>query len=233
MKPYISALLLLLFSGFSFAQKPEYHLGFASGIALPAGKFASKNLADGSFTLPGFYGGAEFHLYLPEKNYGAFAKAGLLLNPIDVGTLGYEKVNADPFLKDLYIRSEAFRTIFIIAGPEYRLTYGKSWETNAHLSAGVMLATTPYQLYKPEYQLLGELTYYEITSSNDYAFMWGGGTELAYRLKPWYKIGLCADYLNSNAKFRFESLTGERTDKRTVSVFNLALKLTMRLNSEE
>lgn len=107
--------------------------------------------------------------------------------------LGYEIVNADPFPKDLYIRSEAFGTIFIVAGPEYRLTFGKSWETIAHLSVGGMLATTPYQLYKPEYQLLGELTYCEITSSNDYAFMWGGGAELAYHVKPWYKIELSAD----------------------------------------
>ena len=152
----------------AFAQSSKAYLELNTRLSLPVFTYSSNNLESGCFTQPGFTVSAETGIWLYKK-WGFSILSGLQLHSVDVGLLGWEKIQADPFLKDLYIRSDPYRIIHIMAGPEYAFQIIDKLELDIQILAGVFFSRTPYQLYKPTYYMVGP-EYYEITSSKDISF---------------------------------------------------------------
>ena len=227
MKRSLFILPFLLFSIQLCSQPLQVQLAIQSGLCLPVFDFAATNLETGSFALPGFTGSVEAKMVLNNKWTG-FIQGGLELNPIDVGLLGYEKVQADPFLEDLYIRSDPFKVIHLMAGTGYQTGIGKNFSLEGQLSAGVFFSSTPYQLYKPTYQLLGD-KFYEITPAKDISFAYGANLRLMYEVTPCYQLALTNQFMHSKASYDFMNGQTLRTDVRNISLWNISFSLILRL----
>lgn len=221
-------ILLLIFSFIAILSKAQtIELSLQSGASVPLFDFASTNLSDGSFTMTGFSGTAQLKANFNE-DWGVAIQSGIQLNPIDVSLLGYEKVKADPFLDDLYIRSDPFKTIEFTGGPTYSRQLIQHLSLEAKLDAGLMIASTPYQLNKPNYFIVGP-AYFEITPSTDYCFTFGGGIALIYEVSSCYSIGLSSEYLQAAGKFKFIQGQSERIDERNINLWNNNLAIIIKL----
>lgn len=227
MKRLLFLPILLFNLHFLYSQPIQVQLALQSGLSVPLLDFSATNLQKGSFALPGFTGSAELKVLLND-NWGGYVQAGLNLNPIAVGILGYEKVQSDPFLKDVYIRSEAFKVIHFMAGPSYQARVWKSFLIEGQLSAGMFYSTTPYQLYKPDYHM-ASVPYFEITSAYDYSFAYGAGIRLIYDITPCYQIAITNQLMHSQAKFDFFTGVNTRTDVRNITLWNTSLTLALKL----
>lgn len=225
---HLPILLILFVNSFYINAQPlQLDLAFQSGISIPLFDYSATNLQKGCFTLPGFTGSTEVKL-LVDDNWSGALMAGFQLNPVDVGLLGYEKVNADPFLEDLYIRSDPYKVIHLMIGPGYRAPIFKSFSLEGQLIAGVFLTSTPYQLYKPEYFFTGP-PFYEITPARDISFAYGGSARLLYQVTPWYQIAITNQLMQSKASFTFNKSTTSRTDVRNISLWNASFSIILKL----
>ena len=92
------------------------------------------------------------------------------------------------------------------------------------LLGGVMWAKTPYQLYKPEYFLVGP-DYFEITSSKDRSPMILVGAGIQVEVSPCIAFRVEGEYQYSKLVFGFNSATGPRYEYRTISFVNTTLAL--------
>ncbi len=216
----VAGLIVFLFcTSVAFSQQQRISVNIRSGISLPMADYASKSLADGSFTLPGFAASVESS-FLIYKNWGVLVQGGVNFHPLDVGSLGYEKVLNDPFLQDVYIRSEAFRIIQLGGGVLRRFDLGSGFSLDGKLTAGAFLSQTPYQVYRPSYFLTGP-DLYVITSANDRSFAYGLGLDFSYHLNDCLRIALSSEYQRSRAAFGFISGGQQRIDWRNISFLNL------------
>lgn len=229
MKRFLFLLLLLISSTLLYSQPFQVQLAIQSGVSMPLSDFAATNLKQGSFALPGFTGSVEAKVVIKE-NWTGFIQGGLQLNPIDVGILGYEKMQSDPFLLDVYIRSDPFKVIHVLAGPGYQTKIGKSFLIEGQLAGGVFISATPYQLYKPKYFMEGP-PYYEITTSSDVSLTYGANLRFIYKVTPCYQIGINNQFLHSRAAFDFYTSTGIRTDYRNISLWNISFSFIVKLFS--
>lgn len=229
MKHLTIAFLLMIFGCNVFAQPFQVQFSMQSGLSVPLFDFAATNLQKGSFTLPGFTGSAEAKAVLNNK-WSGFIQSGIQLNPLAVGLLGYEKVAADPSLEDLYIRSDPFKVIHLVAGPGYHTHVWKSFLLEGQVGAGVFFSSTPYQLYKSKFVLPGP-DHYEITSSKDVSFAYSVGMRFSYEVTPCYQIGISSQLMHSEAAFGFTTGQGRRVDFRNITMWNTSVSLTLNLFS--
>lgn len=223
----IIILLLFIVSQTVNAQLTDGQLRLKTGLSVPLFEYSSNSLEDGCFTLPGLTTSIGFSTKV-YHNLGAEIQTGFQLHPVDVSALGYYKVQADPFLLDVTIRSEPYRVIHFIGGPNYTFTPTNKWYCNVKVLAGLFYSSTPYQLYKPTYFLTGPSAY-EITSSSDYSFAVGTGFNCYYNLTDCYSVGIESELLRSKAGFIFYTATGMRTDWRQITMLNISLSLALKI----
>lgn len=209
------------------AQNNESFFGFKSGASIPLGKYYSADLDGGSFAEVGYNITAEGAWFF-NPNWGVGGQANIQQHPVDVGLLGWKKVLDDPFLSDLYIRSEPYLMLTAMAGVYYRRPVYKKFNAEMKLLGGMLYGKTPYQLYKPQYFLFGP-EYYEITSAQDWNFAVNAGLGLQYNITPCYSFVLDSDFAYSNLAFSFVSSTGTRIDQRTIFFVNLSLGIRIRI----
>ncbi len=223
MKRLFSITLILLSVVFGKAQNMASFIGLHGGLSIPVGEYKAKNLENGSFTLPGFNIGIEGSWYF-KKYLGIGGQFGFNLHPVDVLALGYEKVNADPFLLDLTIRSEPYQIITGAAGLFGKWDLLKILSLSGKLLGGVMWAKTPYQLYKSEYFLTGP-DYYEITSAKDRNFAVIVGAGLTVNVSSCIAFRAGGEFVYSRMIFGFNTASGNRYENRTISFINTTLGL--------
>jgi len=226
MKKYLLFVAGFLMVMYVNAQNMQLQVLLKAGACLPVGNFHKANLETGSFTLTGLEGGVELRAL--SGRFIAGLESGISMNPVDVGMLGYEKVHADPFLKDLYIRSEAFRVIRLLAAPGYRYQVSKRITAEGQALAGLFMSATPYQLYKADYYMVAPAMY-EITSARDNSFAYGAQCRLIWESNPYFQLGVSAQYLHSEAAFSFIRNGETRVDKRNISQINTSINLILRL----
>lgn len=202
-------------------------LDFRPTLSVPLGDFSSKYLDGGSFALTGFSGGIGLQMSI-KSGFSVRIQAAAARHAIDVSALGYEKVQQDPFLEDVYIRSEAFSNNMLLTGPVYSLNLAEKISLETSLLAGLAQSQTPYQLYKPKYFLTGP-AFYEITTATDYSFIWGVSTVFMIDFGRCYQLGFSAEWLRTKAVFRFDSASGFRNDERVISLLNLGLAFSVKL----
>jgi hypothetical protein len=231
MKQTILIVLISFLSLATFGQKGTGFVSMQSGVSLPVGQFRADDLDGGGFARAGFGISASGGWYFLEW-LGVGAQAALNIHPVDVGALGYEKMQSDPFLQDLYIRSDPWRTYSGYAGVVVNREIHKGFSVTGKLLGGIIYAQSPYQLYKAEYFTVGA-NWYEITSAGDYEGSFLAGAGMRYWLKN-NLIGFAFDgeFTYQEADFSFSTISGEiRTDRQVISYVSLMLGLNLRIGS--
>ncbi|NOX85983.1 MAG: hypothetical protein GXO86_08465 [Chlorobi bacterium] len=223
MRQLVSILFILLSVMPGKAQDKGSFIGIHGGLSIPVGEYKAKNLENGCFTLPGFNIGIEGSWYF-KKYIGIGGQFGFNLHPVDVRALGYEKVNADPFLMDLTIRSEPYQIITGAAGLFTKWDFLKILSLSGKLLGGIMAAKTPYQLYKPIYFQTGP-DYYEITSSKDRNFAMIVGAGLTINVSSCIAFRAGGEFIYSRMVFGFITASGTRYENRKISFINTTLGL--------
>ena len=223
-------LLLLFIGGALFAQKPLPLLHLGVGTSLPVLAYSSPSLEKGCFTTTGLATNVAVSTTIV-GSWGLMAAGGFYLHPVDVSYLGYEKVQSDPFLMDVTIRSEPYRIMSFMAGPMYRKEVSNGFNLQLAALMGLFSSRTPHQIYKPQYFLVGP-EFFEITSSLDRSIAWGAFASMSYAITPSYHLAVETSFLQTNAAFLFYTGGGTlRTDQRTISMVNIALALQLKLPS--
>lgn len=212
--------LILGITSIEAQDKPSF-VGIRSGVSIPYGKYHATDLDGGSFTTAGFNVSAEGAWFFHPK-FGVGASVGLNFHPVDVYRLGWEKVQQDLFLEDLYIRSDPYMIITAMAGFYTQLPIVKKFSFTGKLLGGLLYGRTPYQLYKPEYFLVGP-PYYEITSAVDYKFSWQAGIGFRYDISPCFGLVLDTDIFYDKLVFGFNTALGTRYDEHIISFINTTL----------
>ncbi len=207
--------IIMLFYCLVKAQSNNSYVSLRGGISIPVGDYGSTNLRDGCFTLPGFTTGIEGAWYL-KQHFGIGAQFGFTLNPVNVSSLGYEKVKNDEFLLDLTIRSDPYQIITAAVGGLLRWDFGKRISLHGKLLGGIMWTRTPYQLYKPKYYLV-EPKYFEITSARDKNLMGVTGVGIQFSISPCISFSIDEEYQFSTMVFGYNSATGIRYDHRNIA----------------
>ena len=215
-------IIVIFFSIFIFrnglAQEKPSFAGFSAGFSIPYGKFRSTNLEDGSFALTGLSVNAEGAWFFKPR-IGIGGSAGFNLNPVYVSALGWAKVQDDPFLEDVIIRSDPYLTVTAMAGFYTKLPVYKQFFFTGKLLGGLLYGKTPYQLYKPQYFMVGP-SYYEITSAKDWKFSWQAGAGIQYELSPCIGFVVEAVIMYDKLSFNFNTASGIRTDVHTIAIIN-------------
>jgi hypothetical protein len=215
----ISVLFILLTFSIIAQQKPSF-ISLQAGSSFPAGKFHAVELPDGGFAKTGACISLEGAWFF-KPWLGAGASAAIQFHPVDVSTLGYEKVISDPFLDDLYIRSDPYRSYALYAGLFFQFPLVQRLSVTAKALGGAIFAQTPYQLYKAEYYIIGE-DWYEITSAGDFEGSFLAGAGLRYDLNNCIGFSLQSDFSYNLMDFNFNLSNGSvRTDERVMAFVNL------------
>ncbi len=203
------------------SQEKQSFVGLRTGLSIPFGKYAAKNLDDGSFAQAGFNVTIDGAWFFKPK-FGIGGSVGLNMHPVDVTALSGERVNSDPFLNNVVIRSEPWKIITAMAGPYFQLPLSPRFSFSAKLLGGLLYGKTPYQLYKPDYYLLPN-NWAEITSAQDWKFSWQTGIGIAYKLSPCIDLTLDSDIFYDKLTFGFNSSTGYYTSTKTIAIINTTL----------
>ncbi len=226
-KIFIAFLLLLAVLSLK-SQDGGISFGLSSGTSIPFGKYSSTEYGEGSFTQPGLAISGDFSWFFSSK-FGIFLRGSYLLHPIDVSALGLARVNKDPFLSNVIIRSEPYKILTIMPGVGTKLKLSEKWNFNAGVMAGYLWGQTPYQLHKPDYYLLPD-DWEEITSARDSKFSWKIAAGIEYELLSCVGFFADAELLNDTLKFDFITSTGTRTDEKHIAVVNLKLGFRIHFN---
>ena len=115
MKRSFILILCLVAGQLLFSQGKQSWITLKGGASIPIGNYGGTNLDNSCFTQTGINIGFE-GAWAILKNLGIGGQFGYNLHTVNVSTLGWEKVKADPFLEDLYIRSDPYRSITAMIG---------------------------------------------------------------------------------------------------------------------
>ena len=215
--------LFLFVSTILISQEKNSFIALQSGVSIPVGNYAATNLDYGCFTTVGINANIEgAWFFLPYLGVGA--QVGINIHPVDVRSLGWEKVLSDPFLQDVTVRSDSYRMITAAAGLYGKFGIWKHLSLSAKVLGGVMFAKSPYQLYKPEYFLV-EGKWFEITSSTDRNLALIAGLGVRYDISRCIGLKIDADYAYSKMVFGFTTATGKRYEYRDISYITTTLGL--------
>jgi hypothetical protein len=191
-----------------------------SGVSLPLGAYRHSSDENGGFATTGFVVSAEAVWYF-SKHLGAGLSASYNLHTVDVAALGRFRMNHDPFLSNIIIRSDPWLMVTAMPGLYFRYPLSQKFSATADVHAGLLYGRTPYQLFKPDYYLLPD-TWQEKTSAQDYKFSWMAGAALQYQATSCIALVLAADVCADQLQFNFITGSGERTDQLKMAFVNLS-----------
>jgi hypothetical protein len=219
MKRSIISIPIVLIALCLSAQQKTSFIGLQSGPSFPVGKYEWKTLPEGSFTLTGISTSVEGAWFF-KPWLGVGGLGGMHFHPVDVSTLGHEKLIATPGMTDVTTRSDPYRSYTLYAGLFFHVPLIQRLSFTAKALGGVIYTRTPYQLYKAEYEVIGE-HWFEITSAGDYEASFLAGAGLKYELKNCIGFSLNSEFTYNTMQFSFESLDGTvRSDKKVVAFVN-------------
>ncbi len=216
-------LLFTIMLSLQLTAQSTVFVSLNGGLSVPVLKFASNNPEDGSFANPGVSFGGEAVWYF-RPHWGVGIEANVNNNPLDVSALTQEKLNEDPFLEELSIRAESFRTTTVTAGVYGKYPLNSRFSLGGKIMAGWIRCETAYQLYRTQYYQVGP-TYYEITSSRDDAFLVVPGVGITYLFPRGIGFKLEGEYVSKQMAFPFQTSQGLVNKERQVSYFQVMLGL--------
>jgi len=207
-------------------EKPSF-AGIRSGVSIPFGEYQRTTLDGGSFTQPGVNLTVEGAWFFKPR-IGIGASVALNLHPVNVSALGRAKVNDDPFLLDVFIRSDPYLIITSMMGPYAQFPIGNKLSVTGKLLAGLLYGKTPHQLYQPDFYGVS-VPYYEITSSQDWKFSWQAGAGLRYEVSPCVGLVIDSDLFYDELAFGFYDASGLRTDHKKIAFVNITAGIRLNL----
>jgi hypothetical protein len=231
MKSNIFILLIILISIRVIGQDKPSFIGLQAGLSIPVGGFHSKELPDGGFAELGFSASVSGAWFF-KKWIGVGGEAAYQIHPVDAATLGIEKLQSDPFLNEVTVRSESHMSGGLYAGLFFQIPLANRLSLTAKALGGMIYGRTPYQLYKANYYLIGE-RWFEVTSAGDYEGSFLAGAGLRYDLKNC--IGFVLNSAFSYHMMDFTFITGSettRTDNKVLSFINLNAGIVIKLSGE-
>ncbi len=209
------------------AQEKESFAGISAGFAIPYGNFSAAVLPGGSFAITGLAVNAEGAWFLTPK-FGIGASVGFHMNPIWTEAQEWVRIQSDPFLYYLSIRSEPFTTVTAMAGGYTKLPIWRNFSFTGKLLGGLLYGRTPYQLHKSKYIFLGP-SYYEITPAKDWKFSWQAGAGIQYDISPCVGLLLEGVIMYDKLSFDFRTADGIRTDIHTIALINTSLGVRIKI----
>jgi len=219
---HLLIVLFLIVSSVSIAQKNSF-FSVGSGVSIPVGIYGGTNYDESCFTTAGINLNVEGAWYfLPYLGLGA--QVGFNLHPVDVGALGYARVQNDPFLQDVTTRSEAYQMITAGIGPYTSWRLWKDLSFHGKLLAGMIFGKTPYQVFEPTYFVVGPR--YEVkTSAQDYGFILIPGIGFQYDVSPCIGLKIDSEFYYHEMIYGFNTGSSTRYDYRTTSFINVSFDL--------
>lgn len=190
-----------------FAQN-NFGFSFKGGVSNPMGKYSSNHLEEGAFTTVGMSIGADAFWYF-HKNLGVLADFSYTLHSVDAAALATETLygSEDPLLNDLYARSDPYKAISLMLGLQYEYRPFPKFSIVPKALIGLMIASTPFQLFETEYFLLGE-DYYKKTSSRDESLAYKVGLHFQYEVTSCLALKLMSDFTFTKMSFAFNNSNG-------------------------
>lgn len=198
-----------------------------SGVSVPVGKYGSNNIDGGSFTYSGMSIGGEGAWFF-KKYLGIGADINYSFHTVDVSALGRAMIDNDPFLTDVYIRSEPYQMFSLTVGLYSSLDIINKISVQPKLLGGIMYGKTPFQLFEPEYFMVGP-EFFKITSSRANGFAVKAGVSIMYSFNDYIGIAISSDYIYSPLKFGFNTGNGFEHRKKNISFFDFTLGLVIKL----
>lgn len=227
MKKFV-VIVLLFCLGFLFQHvKAQSFFSLKGGISLPVGEYTSNNLDHGAFTTTGLSFGVDGAWYF-YKNFGIGADLTYTLHSVDAIALATHTLVNDPFLNSLNVRSEPYKMYTTLAGIYYIYPIITRLSVEPKLLAGMMFATTPFQLYEPEYFMVGP-SYYKKTPSSDRSFAYKLGLSVKYELSNCIILRLSGDYTASYMSFGFYNYNGLYYKNLNIRYVDIAIGLVYKL----
>lgn len=225
-KVFLTSFLLSLFIT-TFAGEGKSFISLRSGVSMPFGDYSRKSIDNGCFTMKGVSLGAEGAWYF-WKNLGVGIDVNYSIHPVDAVGLATEMVRVDPFLLDVYVRSDPYTMLTILGGFYYSYSLTQRITLQPKVVGGVIFGKTPFQLFEPTFFLLGP-AYFKTTSSRDRSFAFKPGISINYHINNCIALGMHADYTMSNMAFGFYTHDGLEIRKRKIRYLDIGLGLTIKL----
>ncbi len=227
MKKIIILVFVLILGLDTMAGDGKSFFMLRSGLSVPVGKYGSNNFDGGSFTYSGISIGSEGAWFF--KDYlGVGADVNYSFHTVDVSALGRAMIDNDQFLTDIYIRSEPYQMLSITAGFYSSIDIFNIISLQPKLLGGIMYGKTPFQLFEPEYFMLGP-GYFKITSSRASGFVIKAGVSVIYSINNCIGISINSDYSYSPLKFGFNTGQGFEYRKKNISFFDFSVGLVIKL----
>lgn len=220
----VCILFFALLSTTIFAQS---FIAIGGSASIPVGSYASSDLNNGCFTSPGVSFGVD-GAWVFYKNFGIGADVGYSAHPVKASELATALVNNDPFLSDMYVRSDPYTSITAVAGPYYVWQLSRRMVLDFKALGGIMYSKTPFQLFEPEYFMVGP-NYYKTTSSTDKSFAMKGGARFQYQITPTIVLGLSANYVFSKMSYGFYNSQGLYYKNRNISFIDCGLNVVLKI----
>jgi len=217
----------IIFSLFANAQDTKLSISLRGNLSIPLGSYAGNDYNKSSFTQSGLSFGSELNWNISKK-FGLLLDFNQTFHPVNTSDLGAAMVNDDPFLLDVYIRSDSYSFSTTLIGAAYKIKIKENLNFNPKLLIGVMYGKTPYQLFFPEYYLVGP-EYFTITSSKDYGLAFKGGANLIYAFNQYVAMDLNVDLTYSKLKFGFNNYSGLTYKERHILFTNIGLGLILKV----
>ncbi len=217
--------LLISLSITAISQSDKFYIDISSGLSQPIGKYSSQDLTEGSFTKPGGSILISFN-WLAKVPFGLRATLSGVMNPVDVASLGWVRVAADPFLSDVSIRSDPYLALTAMGGVFYEKEIVQKLNIQTGVNAGITEIRSPYQLHKPKYFLFGP-EYFEISAASDYAFAYQLSFDFEYEIREGWSLIFHSSYNHSVAEFTFWTANEIRIDRKPITYIlaNLGFRL--------
>lgn len=201
-----------------------------TAYSLPLGEYASYELDGGAFAYTGLSLGVDGAWYF-HKNIGIGADLSYSLHSVDAVALATETLYAseDPFLNDLYVRSDPYKVLSMNLGLVYNFHITDKLSLEPRFLVGLMMAWTPFQLYEAEYYLLPD-DYFKKTTSRDENFSIKTGLAVKYDLSPCLMIKVAGEYSYGKMNFGFTNSSGPYIQELKISYLDMGMGIVYKLN---
>lgn len=203
----------------SFSQDYKFNFSVQSGASFPLGNFAEDTFDGGSFAETG----ASFSLKAEHNTFEHWSfgiRASVSFHSVNAVELIRAEYERDPFLLDLNIRAEPYRSIQLLAGASFHQEIFNHLIWNSGAMAGIMEARSSFKIYETEYFMIGPHNY-RITHARAYVPSFLVYSGLEYKIKSYFSLLLNAEVNYSEVEFGFSTAQGRRIDHHDFFFWNL------------
>jgi hypothetical protein len=214
----------------------QFQFGIRSGPAIPFGQLVSQKSNTAGFASLGFSASAEGIWYFrPHLGIG-FSVALTSLTFEDYAYAHY-KVNSEPDMNSLYLKSDNYQARTYSAGLYYSKSISSKLSLTGKLAGGLFWAKTPDQLYSANVNVISNSypflmtttnVAYKITPSRSIKAAFQPGVACRYQLFDQVDLSFNADYTIAVAGFRFQTATSTYVRNLTFSYVNAMLGIDFR-----